>query len=252
MQHIILLHGALGSKDQLQPLVNTLDNSFLVHSFNFSGHGGRPFPDIAFSIPLFAEQIAEYMKESNIDAANIFGYSMGGYAALYLAKHQPNKINRLITLATKFHWDPAIAARELKMLDGKSIQEKVPAFAAQLQQRHAPNDWLVLLDKTKELLTNLGQHNTLHLEDYTSITTPSLLLLGDRDKMVTLEETVAVYKQLPNAQLGVMPGTPHAFEQVNLSFLAQLIKGFVNEKPDPYLKTKKTICRHTGKWFILN
>jgi pimeloyl-ACP methyl ester carboxylesterase len=230
MQHIILLHGALGSKDQLQPLTKALDSSFQLHSFNFSGHGGRPFPDTAFSIPLFAEQIAEYMKETNIEQANIFGYSMGGYAAMYLAKHHSHKINRLITLATKFHWDSTTAAREVKMLDGKTIQEKVPAFAAQLQQRHAPNDWLALLDKTKELLTNLGRQNALQLEDYTYITTPSLILLGDRDKMVTLDETVAVYKQLPNAQLGVLPGTPHAFEQVNLSVLAQMITRFINEK----------------------
>jgi pimeloyl-ACP methyl ester carboxylesterase len=230
MQHIILLHGALGSKDQLQPLTKVLEHSFQVHNFNFSGHGGRPFPDIAFSIPLFAEQIATFMKDTNIEQANIFGYSMGGYAALYLAKHHPDKINRLITLATKFHWDNKTAAREVKMLDGKTIQEKVPAFAAQLQQRHAPNDWLVLLDKTKELLTGLGAQNALQIDDYTYINTPSLILLGDRDKMVPLEETTAVYKQLPNAQFGVLPGTPHAFEQVNLSVLAEMISRFINEK----------------------
>lgn len=226
MQHIILLHGALGSKDQLQPLAIALENTFQVHSFNFSGHGGRPFSDIPISIPFFSEQIAAYMQEANITHANIFGYSMGGYAAMYLAKQQPKKINKLITLATKFHWDEKIAAREVKMLDGKTIQEKVPAFAAQLQQRHAPNDWLTLLDKTSQLLTNLGKNNTLQLEDYASITTPCMLLLGDRDKMVTQEETVAVYKQLPNAQFGVLPGTPHAFEQVNMSLLAQLIREF--------------------------
>jgi alpha/beta superfamily hydrolase len=54
-------------------------------------------------------------------------------------------------------------------------------------------------------------------------------LLGDRDKMVPLEETVAVYKQLRNAQFGVIPGTPHAFEQVNVPLLAQLITTFINQ-----------------------
>ena len=228
MHHIILLHGALGSKDQLQPLTRALENEFHVHTFNFSGHGGKPFPDIAFSIPFFCDQITQYMHETGIAQAYIFGYSMGGYAAMHLAKTQPEKVNKLITLATKFHWDDKTATREVKMLDGKTIQEKVPAFAAQLQQRHAPNDWLLLLDKTKELLTHLGEQNCLLPEDYLSITTPSLLLLGDRDKMVTLDETVAVYKQLPNAQLGVLPGTPHAFEQADMSFLAELIGRFIN------------------------
>ncbi|WP_205509647.1 alpha/beta fold hydrolase [Longitalea arenae] len=230
MQHLLLLHGALGSKDQMEPLATALHNSYQIHTFNFSGHGGRPFPEKNLSIPLFSEQIAEYLQESGIEQTNIFGYSMGGYAAMYLAKHLPAKVNKLVTLATKFHWDEKTAAREVKMLDGNIIREKVPAFAAQLQERHAPNDWLVLLDKTRQLLTALGNNNTLQPEDYATITTPSLVLLGDRDKMVTLEETLAVYKQLPNARFGVLPGTPHAFEQVNLSLLAFLIDGFIRER----------------------
>lgn len=229
MQHIILLHGALGSKDQLLPLAGILEDTFQVHLFNFSGHGGRPFTDTAFSIPVFSEQVAGFMQETGIAQAHIFGYSMGGYAAIYLAKHHPEMVDKLITLATKFHWDEKTAAREVKMLDGKTIQEKVPAFAGQLQQRHAPNNWLTLLDKTSQLLSELGKQNALTLEDYSTIITPSLVLLGDRDKMVTLDETIAVYKQLPNAQCGVLPGTPHAFEQVNMTLLAQLITGFIKQ-----------------------
>jgi pimeloyl-ACP methyl ester carboxylesterase len=227
MQHLLLLHGALGSKDQFQSLAHLLKDSFQVHTFNLHGHGGLPLPDTSFSIELFSEQVARYIQDMNIEKANVFGYSMGGYIAMYLAKQMPDTINKIVTLATKFYWDEKTASKEVNMLDGKTIQEKLPAFAAQLQQRHAPVDWLTILDKTTELLINLGKNNTLQLEDYTSITTPSLLLLGDRDKMVTLDETLAVYKQLPNAQFGVLPGTPHVFEQVNLSLLAYLIKVFL-------------------------
>lgn len=227
MQHLLLLHGALGSKDQFQSLVPLLKDTFQVHTFNLHGHGGQPLPDAEFSIELFTEQIARYIQDMNIGKANVFGYSMGGYIAMYLAKQMPDKVNKIVTLATKFYWDEKTASKEVKLLDSKTIQEKVPAFAEQLQKRHAPTNWLTILDKTNELLINLGNRNTLQLEDYTSITTPSMLLLGDRDKMVTLEETLAVYKQLPNAQFGVLPGTPHMFEQVNLSLLAYLIKGFM-------------------------
>lgn len=228
MQHILLLHGALGAKEQLSALANALQGKFHIHSFNFSGHGGRAFPPESFSIPLFSYQIAEYMQENNISQANIFGYSMGGYAAMYLAKHYPGKINTITTLATKFHWDEITAAKEVKMLDASTIQEKVPAFAAQLQKRHAPNDWKEVLEKTKQLLTGLGNQNTLLPEDYTTITTPSLIMLGDRDKMVTLDETVTVYKQLPSAQLAILPGTPHPLEQVDTDLLASFINRFVN------------------------
>ena len=229
MQPIILLHGALGSKEQLQPLATALESHFQVHAFNFSGHGGRLFGDKPFSISGFSEQLSEYMDEMGISQAPVFGYSMGGYAAMYLASLFPDRISKLITLATKFHWDEKTAAREVRMLDATTIREKVPAFAAQLQQRHAPNNWLVLLEKTSQLLTDLGKQNTLQPEHYATIATPCLLLLGDRDKMVSLDETVAVYKQLPHAQLGVLPGTPHAFEQVNVHLLAKLITTFVNQ-----------------------
>src|SRR5688572_9682026 len=156
MQHLLLLHGAIGSKEQLQPLAQTLQDKFIVHSFNFSGHGGQPFSVDPFSIPLFSIEIMEYLEEKKIPQVHVFGYSMGGYAAMYLAKQHPGKIARIITLATKYHWDENIAAKEVKMLDAATIQEKVPAFAAQLQQRHAHNDWKELLDKTKQLLTGLG------------------------------------------------------------------------------------------------
>jgi pimeloyl-ACP methyl ester carboxylesterase len=230
MEHIILLHGALGSKNLMLPLAYTLEDKYRVHAFNFSGHGGRPFSTEPFSIPFFTNQILQYMQEQDIAQAHLFGYSMGGYAAMYLAKLYPEKVGKIITLATKFHWDEAIGAKEVKMLDHEKIQEKLPAFAEELKRRHAPNKWIDVIEKIKELLTGLGKQNTLQPEDYASINTPGLLLLGDRDKMVTLEETVAIYKQLPAGQLGMLPGTPHPYEQVNVKLLAFLIHEFL-EKP---------------------
>lgn len=226
MQDLLLLHGAIGAKDQLQPLAHALQNKFNVHSFNFSGHGGRPFPSDTFSIPLFSNQILEYLVEHKIPQAYVFGYSMGGYAAMYLAKHYPGKISKLATLATKYHWDESIAAKEVKMLDAATIQEKVPAFAAQLQQRHAPNDWKELLNRTKDLLLSLGKQNALQASDYAGITIPALILVGDRDKMVTMEETINVYKQLPTGKLGILPGTPHPLEQVDINLLKHILIDF--------------------------
>jgi len=72
------------------------------------------------------------------------------------------------------------------------------------------------------------KQNALQPEDYTSINIPSLLLLGDRDKMVTADETIAVSQQLPAAQFSLLPNTPHPFEQVDISVLAQTIKDFID------------------------
>lgn len=226
MQHILLLHGAIGSTDQLLLLDKKLADSFKVHCLNFSGHGGSSFANEEFSIRLFAFDVIAYLDEKEIESINIFGYSMGGYVAMYLAKHHPKRIKKIITLATKFAWDETIAAQEIKLLNAEKIEEKLPDFAAALQKRHAPNNWKIVLEKTAAMLTAMGKDNPLKAADYQAIPHLVLLLLGDRDKMVTLYETVEVYKNLPQAQLAVLPNTAHPIEMVNAHRLTNEIKTF--------------------------
>lgn len=227
MHPLILLHGAIGSKDQLMPLAAVLRDQFDTHLFNFNGHGGTPFSGEPFSIPLFSGELLSYMEENGIAQASLFGYSMGGYAAMHFALNHPSRVSRVVTLATKFHWDGPTAAKEVKMLNAETIQEKVPAFASELEKRHGATAWKELLEKTKELLLELGANNMLSLSDYASMATPCLVMIGDRDKMVTMEETIAVYKQLPKGQLGVLPGTAHSMEAVNVDLLGHVMKEFL-------------------------
>jgi pimeloyl-ACP methyl ester carboxylesterase len=198
-----------------------------VHTINFSGHGGSGFVDEKFSISLFASEVIAFLEKQGIESIHIFGYSMGGYVVMYLAKQHPQKIKKIITLATKFTWDEPIAAQEIKMLNADKIEEKLPEFAAALQKRHAPNNWKTVLEKTAAMLVEMGKGNPLKAADYSAIQHPVLLMLGDRDKMVTLDETVEVYKNLPQAQLSILPNTAHPIEMVNTDRLASEIKIFL-------------------------
>jgi len=227
MQTLFLLHGAIGAADQLQPLAESLKAHYTVYTLDFSGHGGREMPATPFSIARFAEDVLQEMAALQLEKIAVFGYSMGGYVAMYLAKHYPEKIDRVVTLATKFHWDEATAAKEVQMVNADKIARKLPAFAETLEKRHAPNDWKLVMQHTGDMLTALGRQNTLQPDDYTTIAQPALVMLGDRDKMVGLEETVAVYKNLPNAQLAVLPATGHPIEQVDVAMLSYFIHRFV-------------------------
>jgi len=226
MQQLLLLHGAIGSSTQLDDLKHALKEKYHVHVFDFPGHGGKDVPS-EFSIALFADAVVEHLNNNNLLKVCIFGYSMGGYVALYLAKHHPSLIDKVVTLATKFEWSETIVEKELKMLQADVIEVKLPSFAATLKERHAPQDWKTIMQKTAAMLTELGKDNTLKLVDYTTINTPSLIMIGDRDKMVSLEETVAVYKQLPNAALAVLPNIPHPIEQADIVLLAMHIDRFL-------------------------
>jgi pimeloyl-ACP methyl ester carboxylesterase len=227
MQQLILLHGAIGAQQQWDALRAMLAPYYQVHTLNFYGHGGTELPGSPFSIAGFADQLLQFIDAKQLHAVNLFGYSMGGYVALYLAKQHPERIQKIITLGTKFNWDEATAAREVKMLDPVVMEQKIPAFVNVLRQRHAPQNWELVLHKTAEMMTAMGKENPLLLQHYAGIETPSLIMLGDRDKTVTLEETIAVYRQLPHAQFAVLPGTPHPLEQVNLVSLMQCLQGFL-------------------------
>jgi len=224
MQDIIFLHGAIGAKDQLEPLA-ALFSECRVHLVSFSGHGKTPMPEQPFSIPFFADEVLAYMRENKLDKPVVLGNSMGGYVALYIARHHPGMLEKVITLGTKFTWDAATAMKETKLLDPGTIRQKVPAFAAQLEKRHG-TDWELLLAKTRELLFGIGNRNELKEEDYPLIDLPCLLLSGDRDKTVSPEETLHICRLLKNGKAGILPGTPHPVEQIDTGTVALLIKKF--------------------------
>jgi esterase/lipase len=150
---------------------------------------------------------------------------MGGYVALYLAHRNPSILGNIITLGTKFEWSPEIAQKEVKMLDSKTIIEKVPKFAEALQKRHGQN-WELLLQKTAEMMLSLGNKNALSLTDFTTIENKVLIGLADKDNMVSLEETTAVYKQLKNGAMYMLPNTKHPIETVDVGLLGKIFVEF--------------------------
>ncbi len=215
MQNLLFLHGAIGSSKQFDALLPLLKEKFYVSTLNFSGHGGTSIPTGEFCIELFAQDVLNYLNGNNIQTIDIFGYSMGGYVGLYLAKHHPERVGKVFTLATKFNWTVESATKEVAMLNAEKIEAKVPAFAKALQQMHGAENWKIVLSKTAEMMVALGNQPTLGLNDFAGIEHSVLVSVGDKDTMVSLEETISVYRQLKNADLLVLPQTQHPFEKVN-------------------------------------
>lgn len=227
MQQLLLLHGALGCEKSLQPLKESLQNDFDVYSFSFQGHGGSELPESDFTIAGFANEVIAFLDEKQIDSIAIFGYSMGGYVGLYLAKHFPKRIQKLFTLATKLNWTVEGSQKEASMLNPIIIKEKVPKYALSLEQLHG-NNWEDLMTKTAQMMLNLGQNPEVNDNDFEQITIPVLLSVGDKDVMVTLEETIHAYRKIKDSQLLVLPKTIHPIEKVDVVELANQIKRFLD------------------------
>lgn len=227
MKDIVLLHGAIGAADQLEPLAAALEQKAIrTHRFSFSGHGNTPFR-AQIGIAQFAAELEEFIQAHGLEKPAVFGYSMGGYVALYLAKTRPQLLDTIITLGTKFAWSPEIAAKETGMLDATTIREKVPKFAEALKARHG-KEWELLLQKTSEMMISLGKAPALKDEDFAAIGQNVLLGLADHDNMVSFDETRHVFKSLKQSDLYLLPRTKHPIETVNAPLLAEIIANYLD------------------------
>lgn len=225
--HILFIHGALGTVSQLTTLQPLIRGEHELHFIELAGHGETPLAGSAFTIDAFVRQTIGFLDARSIDRCAIFGYSMGGYVALTLAAEHLDRVTGVATLGTKLAWSPDVAVRETSRLDPGTIRTKVPKFAAALEQRHADaGGWEALLGRTAALMTGLGESGKDFQPVMSKIAAPIRLMVGDRDTVVTVDETVTAARAMPNAQAAVLPGTPHPFEHVRLPLLAALLNDF--------------------------
>ena len=222
MKDILLLHGALGSKTELLQFGVHLESKYKVHYLEFDGHGQTQLKK-GFSIPVFAESVKAYIQDHNLAQVDVFGYSMGGYVALYLAAENENLFGTIITLGTKFHWSPEASALEVKKLNPEKIEEKVPGFASYLAKLHGQENWKIQMKNTAQMMLDLGS-NELLKDRFSKITNACFIGLGEQDEMVTLEETLAAAASIPNAVFFSLPNTIHPISRVNPSLLSSKIE----------------------------
>lgn len=226
MQDIFFIHGALGDASQITDFASQFNLKYRIHIINLPGHGKDSENDMDFSMQAMVDAVIAEAEEKSLEKITVFGYSMGGYIGMCIAKQKPQLINALITIGTKYAWSPDIASAQLAFFDTFKLETKQPAFANHLLQTHG-NNWKKVVDKTGHMIQALGAAPLIQLDDYPRISGPCLLLLGDRDRMVSLEETTQVFKLLPNGALGILPNTSHPLEQVNQTVLATLVNQFL-------------------------
>ncbi|MBX2968655.1 MAG: alpha/beta fold hydrolase [Cyclobacteriaceae bacterium] len=224
MNPVLLLHGALGSSSQLESLQQKLvaqgRNVFML---NFSGHSGVPFRG-SFGIEIFADDVLAFLDKQNLNRVDVFGYSMGGYVAVWLALKHPERVGKITTLGTKFDWSPASAEQEVRKLNAEKILEKVPAFARILEHRHAPNDWKELLSKTRDMMLSLGNQPLLTEENLKALKHEILICLGDQDDMADRNYSEQIANCFQNGTFELLENTPHPIEKVELNRLVELIE----------------------------
>ena len=197
MNPIILLHGALGSGTQLERLNLELAKLTETYVFTFSAHGGKAGEFENFSIERFADELLGFLDREDVEKADVFGFSMGGYVALKAAM-ESSRIGKIATLGTKFYWNEESAKKEVGMLNIENLEEKVPKYALELANRHGVENWKKVVSSTAEMMIELGKKPALCDSELAQINNPVMLLVGEKDKMVSVQETNKVKNLIPN------------------------------------------------------
>lgn len=226
MPNLILLHGALGHSDIFKPFKEDLSKYFTIYTPLFSGHGTIEIHKNGITIEKYTQELKEFIEKENLNEVYIFGHSMGGYVALCYALENSASVNSIMTLGTKFDWTEEQAVKESKMLNPDIITEKVPKYAKLLENQHGAK-WKQLLPAIAEMMISLGKNPPLK-GNLSTVNIPVQIMVGDKDNMVTLEESIEVYRSLPNAKLAVLPYTKHPMDKVRPNLLLNLMRDFWN------------------------
>lgn len=214
---LVFLPGALGASADFDYIIEHLQSYYTCVKIEYPGHANTTMP-AALDAETLLNSISAQISDCNNGTAMAFGYSMGGYLALLGTLKGVLHFSSVITLGTKLVWNEKMAAKEMSFLQPEVIEQKVPQFASLLQKKHG-NNWKTVCAHTATFLEELGKNNYLTCDAMSQLELPVKLMIGDRDRMAGLQDTVNLYPCLKNGSLAVLPKTEHALEKVGLKTL---------------------------------
>ncbi|MBG7611982.1 alpha/beta hydrolase [Polaribacter sp. BAL334] len=220
---VIFCHGYKGFKDwgAWNLMAETFANSdFFFLKFNFSHNGGTvqnpiDFPDLeAFGNNNYTKELDDLEKvidwistnqdfkyEAKTDEISLIGHSRAGGIVL-LKSNEDTRIQKVITLA------------------GVSDFSKRTATIGDLEEWKKEGVKYVLNERTKQKMPHFYQFyedfirnkERLNIQKATeSIQIPHLIIHGDQDNVVSIEEAKNLYKWNPNATFTVIKNADHVF-----------------------------------------
>lgn len=226
LKTLLLLPGLLGSADsQWHNFIRPLSPDFRIVTLDLRGHGRSQNNAPTLTLDQFLQDIRGLLDFLQIESFHIAGYDLGGYLGLMLALSQSRRVETLLMLAAKFYWTEKAAAKMQAQLEPDTMSKQAPAYADQLVQEHGARQWRVLVRQAGDIVVHLSENG---LTDRMAAQTqcPTLVCVGDRDKLVSLEESHRLSKAIPKGELLVLPGVSHPFRTVRKIPLLPMMQHF--------------------------
>jgi len=128
---IILIHGYADSWYSFKGVMDYLPPGFAVLAPSLPGHGGSSKPKEAYSIEGYSADILAFMTAMDVQRAAVVGHSMGTFIAQSMALSDPDRVSRMVLIATAATADNAVLRnvyRETLSLTDPVSQDFAEAF----------------------------------------------------------------------------------------------------------------------------
>ena len=236
---VLFISGTSQTKDAWEPtlLSQLAATNHTVIVFDNRGIGETNIGTQPFSIEQFANDTAGLLDALQIEKkADVFGASLGTFIAQELALNYPEKVDRLILHSTICGGNETVyasgqAAELLMTLGSAQALHNMTAEeqAMVLAQVMFPPEWLeqhpeilntvIELAPSRSASPEIIQQQSLATSTWaaqggscdrlSTITQPTLLIVGDQDVVLPATNSIMMAQRIPNSWLVIIQGTGH-------------------------------------------
>jgi poly(3-hydroxyalkanoate) depolymerase len=217
---LLLCNGIGASLELFQPFVDALDPRRPVIRFDMPGVGGSPAPVVPYHLATLPSLLAGLLDQLGYAQADVLGISWGGGLAQQFALSRPDRVRRLVLVATapgalmvpghprvllrmltpRRHRDPGYAAHVAGELYGGSARED-PIVARDLL--HATTRLGPARGYYYQLISILGWTSLPRLP---RLRPPTLILAGDDDPIIPVVNARIMHRLIRRSTLHVYQG----------------------------------------------
>lgn len=222
---VVLLHGWGQNIEMMNPIGKGLESDYHITAIDLPGFGSSSEPTYAYTIYDYYEIVSELLTKLNIDNPVMIGHSFGGRVAIvYAAK---KKVSKLVLLSAPFRRSTkrnTFKVRVLKFLKKVPVVKELESF---MKTKIGSSDYRNASPMMRNILVNVVNEDlTGYLKQ---INVPTLLIWGDLDTAVPIEDAKYAESIMEDAGLVVYEGCTHYayLERINqtISVLRSFLGG---------------------------
>ncbi|MEH0574468.1 MULTISPECIES: alpha/beta fold hydrolase [Streptomyces] len=207
-------------------------------TFDYRGTGASDKPQGPYATEQFAEDVIAVLDRLGIENADVYGTSMGGRVAQWVAAHHPDRVRRLVLGCTSPGGPHAVerdasVRRALAQADPDAVREVLIDLMYSPAWRTAhPGPYTTLGDpdmpphaRRGHLLASNGHAawDVLPL-----ITAPTLILHGDQDRLTPPDNLPLLAARIPDTRTHLFPGARHAYFEECRAEASALVAAFLS------------------------